>query len=87
MLSIQDLQTVIAEGFFEGSETVAGLVMFAAVMLLLLVLVKKKETAIVAMLPVCLIFGTLGIMSMDLMVLLIIVTVLILAFMLRDTWR
>lgn len=87
MLSITDLQSIIADGFLEGNATIAGLVMFAAVMLILLVLVKRKETAIVGMLPVTLIFGALGILSMDLMVLLIVIVVLVLAYMLRDSWR
>lgn len=87
MLSITDLQSIIANGFLDGNATVAGLIMFAAVMLILLVLVKKKETAVVGMLPVALIFGALGILSTDLMVLLIVITVLVLAFMLRDSWR
>ena len=80
MLDAQGLQNIIATTFFGGNTTVAGLVMFALVMLLVLVLVKDKRIAILASMPIVLIFGLLGVVNTDMMVLLIIVAVLSLSY-------
>lgn len=85
-LNMTDIQDIIANGFFDGNATIAGLIMFSAVMLLILLLIKKTDVAIVMMMPVSLIFGIMGILSTDLMVLLVAVAVLILAYRTRDMW-
>ena len=57
------------------------------VLLVLIVFSKKLSTALIVALPVTYVFSLLGVLSQDLMILLIIVTVLGLAYTTRDVWR
>lgn len=86
MLSASDITGILADGFFDGNSTIAGLVIFSGVMLLILLLIKKTDVSIIMMMPVSLIFGSLGILSTDLMVILVAVAVLMLAYRTRDMW-
>lgn len=87
MISISDMNDLLAGGFFDGNTTISGLVMFSMVMILLFAIVRKPVTVIILAMPVTLIFASLGILSTDMMVLLIIVAALTLATIARDTWR
>lgn len=87
MISLNDFTSILANSFFDGSMMVAGLVIFAAVMLVIFALVRSLKTVLIMMMPVTLIFSVLGIISTDMMILLIIVAVLGLATAARDTWR
>lgn len=87
MISLSDFNGILANSFFDGSTTVAGLVIFTFVMLIIFSLVRSLKTVLIIMLPVTLIFSVLGIISTDMMILLIIVAVLGLATAARDTWR
>lgn len=79
MIQIQELQQIIADNFFNGSMTIAGLLMFGAVLAVILVLFKDKSTAMLLSMPVALAFSILGVIGSDMMILLIIVAVLGLA--------
>lgn len=88
MISIPDIQNLIADSFFGGSDTLAGLVMLGAVLGVILALFRNKYAALIVALPVILMFSILGVLSADIMILLIIITVLGLAFAARDaSWR
>ena len=88
MLSIPDIQNLIADSFFGGSDVLAGLVMLGAVLGVILALFKNKCAALIVGIPVVLIFSILGVLSVDLVILLIIIVVLGLAFAARDaSWR
>ena len=88
MLSIPDIQNLIADSFFGGSDVLAGLVMLGAVLGVILSLFKNKYAALIVGIPVILIFSILGVLSVDLVILLIIIVVLGLAFAARDaSWR
>lgn len=86
VLSASDMVDILADGLFDGNTTVAGLLMFSGVMLLVLLLIKKPDVSIIMMMPVSLIFGALGILNTDLMVILVAVSVLMLAYRTRDMW-
>lgn len=86
MLSASDITGILADGFFDGNMAIAGLVIYSGVMLLILLLIKKTDVSIIMMMPVSLIFGSLGILSTDLMVILVAVAVLMLAYRTRDMW-
>lgn len=79
MLQITDIQTMLAENFFAGNTVIAGLVIFVAVLMVIFSISKNLLASFLIALPVILIFSTLGIISGDMMILLIIVTVLGLA--------
>ena len=88
MISLNDLQDLIGISFFDGSSQIGGIVIYIAVLAVMLVLSKKNiNTALLLSLPVTLVFTTLGILSSDVSILLIIVTVLGLAYKTREIWR
>lgn len=87
MISIQNIQDMIADEFFGGNLTIAGIVMYIAVMLLVFVLLKDKQTAMIISIPVTFIFSILGIVDTNLMLLLLIVAVFGLALQSRKIWR
>lgn len=77
MLSIQDIQTTIAEGFFGGSTEIAGLVIFAIAMLFIITFTKENILmTFLMMLPVTLIFSIMGIITTEMTVLLVLITML-----------
>lgn len=86
MISIFDFQELVSTSFFEGDANLAGMVIYVGVLILLFALSRKTQQTLILSLPVTLIFGTLGVLNVDMMVLLIIVTVLALAFTARKAW-
>lgn len=78
---------MIADYFFSGNLTIAGIVMFSAVLLLLFVLLKDKQTALIISIPITFVFSLLGIVDTNLMLLLLIVAIFGLALQSRKIWR
>jgi len=88
MIALNDLTDLLGNSFFDGNDTIAGIVIYTMVLAALFVLSKKNvTTALILSLPVTLVFATLGNLSSDVLILLIVVTVLLLAYMTRNTWR
>lgn len=87
MLSLFDLQDLIGTSFFEGDVSLAGMCMYVVVLLVLFALTRKTQQTLIIALPTTFIFNVLGVLSTDMMILLIIVTVLALAFTARNAWR
>lgn len=80
MIGLVDFQRIIADGFFNGDMTIAGILMFATVLgILFMIFNKNVFTALLMALPVTLVFSLLGVLSSDMTILLIIITVLGLA--------
>lgn len=87
MLSLNDLQDLIGINFFDGNSQIGGIVIYIAVLAVMFTLSKKNiNTALILSLPVTLVFTTLGILSTDVSILLIIVTVLGLAYKTKEIW-
>lgn len=87
MLSLFDLQDLIGTSFFDGDVSLAGMCMYVVVLLVLFALTRKTQQTLIIALPTTFIFNVLGVLSTDMMILLIIVTVLALAFTARNAWR
>lgn len=87
MLSIFDLQDLVSTEFFDGDLQLAGMCMYVLVLVAIFALSRKTSQTLIISIPVTLIFSVLGVLSVDLMVLLIIMTVLGLAFTARNVWR
>lgn len=87
MLSIFDIQDLVSTSFFGGDMQLAGLVMYSLVLIAVFALSRKTIHTLLISLPVTLIFATLGVLSTELMVLLILVAILGLAFTARGIWR
>lgn len=79
MISINDIQNIIASSFFNDDMVLAGLVMFVVALMLIFVITKNVFQSLLIGMAVTMIFSYMGILSGDLMILLIIVCVLGLA--------
>lgn len=87
MITIQAIQDLIADTFFGGNLTIAGIVMYSAVLLLVFLLLKDKHTALIISIPLTFVFSILGIVDTNLMLLLLIVAIFGLALQSRKIWR
>lgn len=76
MLQLTDIQTLVAGLLFGGNETIAGLAMFAVMMGAVFLLIRNVVASLLIALPLIMIASNLGILSGDMMILLIIITVL-----------
>lgn len=83
MLQFTDAQTIIADVMFGGDKTIAGLIIFAVVLTILFALIKNLTATLIVSLPITLVFSSLGVISGDMMILIIIITVLGLAMVSR----
>lgn len=80
MIGLADLQRILADSFLNGDMTIAGLIMFSMVLAVLFIIFKGNVfTALLMALPVTLIFSLMGVLSGDMTILMIIITVLGLA--------
>lgn len=86
MLDLTDLTQIVANNFTGGNTEIAGMLIFTICLAIVFVFVRKAFAALVISLPMSFIFSTLGIVSQEMMVLLIIVAVLGLAFVSRNVW-
>lgn len=87
MISFGDLQNILANTFLDGNVEIAGMVMYGVALLIVFGLTKSVFHALVIGLVVTMIFSLLGILSAELTILLIIVSVLGLAYTSRNIWR
>ena len=88
MITLTDLQELLGVSFFDGNDVIGGIVIYTVVLAIVFVLSNKNTTtALILNLPITLVFTTLGVLSSDMMILLIIVTVLGLAYTTRNIWR
>ena len=77
MIGLADIQNIVADSFFNGDTTIAGLVMFMVVLGILFTIFNRNVfTALLLALPTVLIFSLMGVLSSDMTILLIIITVL-----------
>ncbi len=87
MLQLSEFQRILADSFLDGNVAIAGLVMYIAVLGLVFGLFRSLKTVLIISMPITLAFSLLGIIDTNTLVLLIIVTILGLASVARDTWR
>lgn len=87
MLSIFDFQDLLSTSFFDGNMSIAGMVMYAVVLIIAFAVTRKTTQTLIISIPATLIFGAIGVLSVDLMVVMILVTVLALAFNSAKVWR
>lgn len=88
MITLSQFQSLLADYFFEGADVIAGIVIYVVILAIIFVLSKRNmTTALIIGLPVTFIFSLMGILTNDMMILMIIVSVLGLAYTTRDIWR
>ena len=83
MITLNDIQIMISD-FFNGDLALAGLAMFAFLIVLIFVLTKNVFQSLVIGLVTTAIFSYMGILTNDIMILLIIIIVLGLAMTARN---
>ena len=78
MISVADFQRIVADSFLGGDVYVAGILIYAVVLAVVIAVVSRYSmmAALITVLPVTLVASLLGILSTDLMVLVIIVSIL-----------
>ena len=87
MLSFNELQDLIANSFFDGSLELAGVMMFLGAIVLIFALTEKPFFALIVGMGVVLMFSIVGVLSTEITVLMIVVSVLGLAYTSRNVWR
>lgn len=84
MITLNDIQYMLGDTFFNGDLSLAGLGMFAVAIILIFVLTKNVFQSLVVGLVATGIFSYMGVLTADMMILLIIVIVLGLAMTARN---
>lgn len=84
MITLQDIQYMIGDSFFNGDLQLAGLGLFAVAIVVVFTLTKNVFQSLVVGLILTGIFSYMGILASDMMILLIIVIVLGLAMTARN---
>ena len=75
-LGLNDVNSILADVFFNGDTTIMGLVIYTVVLAILFSIKRNVFQSLLLSLPMTLAFAFLGILSTDLTILLIIVSVL-----------
>ena len=86
MLDLADITQILANNFTNGNTELAGMIIFTVCLAIVFIFVKKAFAALVISLPMAFIFSTMGIVSQELMVLLVIVAVLGMAITSKKIW-
>lgn len=86
MITLYDLQGIIADSFFAGDVGIAGMVIFAVVMAVVFAIFGKDSIMVsfALMLPITMIFTSLRILPESMAILLVIVAVAGLAMSVKD---
>lgn len=86
MITLEQIQLIVADSFLGGNLSIAGMAIFFIVMLAVFVLIKDKQSAMILMIPLTLIFSVLGILDTNLTVILIVIAVVSIAMKARKVW-
>lgn len=88
MLSLQEIQELIANEFLDGSMELAGIGIFLVAVLAVFALSNRNTyMALIVGMGVTIMFSLMGVLSTEVTVLMIIVSVLGLAYSARSVWR
>lgn len=86
MLSLADVQDLISQTFLDGNTALAGVAMFGLVIIAIFGLLRSAFMALLAGMVAALFFTIAGVLPSELAVLMIIVSVLGLAYTARNSW-
>lgn len=87
MIDLNGLIEVLADTFFNGDVTIAGIVIYTTILMIILALTRKAFITLLVALPVTFIFTSMNVLSHEMMIMMIIVVVLGLAYTSRGVWR
>lgn len=83
MITLNDIQYMLGDSFFNGDLTLAGLALFAIAIIVIFVITKNVFQSLIVGMVITGIFSYMGLLTGDMMILLIIVIVLGLAMTAR----
>lgn len=86
MLDLKDIQDLVANTFMGGSAELAGIAMFLLVIVAVFGLLRNAFMALLVGMGVAMFFIAFGVLPTELAILMIIVSVLGLAYTSRQTW-
>lgn len=88
MITLSELQTIVADTFLDGDLSLAGILVFAVTLIIVFMLLGRRNLtlAFIAILPLTLIFTSLSIIPESLTILLIVVAVLGIARTAKDVF-
>lgn len=86
MISFNELIELIGNSFFDGSFEIAGVVVYIMAILGVLALTKEVFIALIVGMGITLLFSLMGVLSTEIAILMIIVSVLGLAYTSRSVW-
>lgn len=87
MISFDELIELVGISFFDGSSDMAGIVVYIMAILGILALTREPFYALITGMGVTLFFSVAGVLSAEIAILMIIVSVLGLAYTSRNVWR
>lgn len=87
MIGLDDFQDILANTFLDGNLELAGVLMFIGAIALVFAVTEKTFLALIIGMGVVLFFSMLGVLSTEITVLMIVVSVLGLAYSSRNVWR
>lgn len=79
MITFTTIQEILAETFFDNNMLIAGLMMYVVFLAIGFFVTKNLTAVMLISIPVTLIFASMGILSGDILIVMIIVTVIGLA--------
>ena len=79
MITFTTIQEVLAENFFDNNMMIAGLIMYVVFLAIAFSITRNLTAVMLISIPVTLIFASMGILSGDILIVMIIVTVVGLA--------
>lgn len=86
-LNVNNIIKALADAVFAGNTTIAGIVVYAAILMVIFLLIREPLPVVLISIPVTLILRLLRVLDNDLTILLIIIAVLGLAMLARNMWR
>ena len=86
MIGFKEIQEILADSFFDGSMEIAGIAIFIIAILAILGVTRNPFFALLTGMGVTLLFSVLGVLSTEITVLMIVVSVLGLAYTSRNVW-
>lgn len=85
MITINDFQRIIADALFSGDMAITGLILFCTVLGFIFIVFRRQMfAAVMISLPSTLVFSTLGVLTSEFTMLILVVEVLVLAISVKD---
>lgn len=86
MIQFTDIVDILAQSFFGGDVTIAGIVVLCTILALVMAISKSAFATLVIAVPVTLIFTSLSLLPVDVTIIMILVCVLGLAYTARGVF-